>query len=473
MNGLPVAAHLGRSLREIVPDIAEHAELLLRRVIDTGEPVRDVLLVGETRKAPGVVRTWRESFYPVRGTDGEMIGVGAIALEVTEQHRLEAERDRLLQMERAARAEAEAQRTRLGQVLDLLPEAVLIADAASNTFVLNNRASVALIGADLIGQRVPFGPEPAYGSRQFDGSPIPADELPLQRALRGETVPGARYLHHQLAEDRDIPVLVNSTPLRDTEGSIVGGICVFQDISALRELEEQKDHFLATASHDLQQPLAVIKGHAQLLSRRLAAGQPVDTARIQERLATIQHTVDDMAEQVAELLDAARLQLDRPLELDRQPVDLVPLVRQMVDRWATSSPDHSLHFDSAVAALTCWVDARRLRRVFANLLSNAVKYSPAGSAITVRVWLDDQTRATPAAVVEFEDQGLGIPAGDLPRIFDRFYRATNASLAAAGAGIGLAGARQIVEQHGGTIRVRSIEALGSTFSVRLPIRMDQ
>jgi PAS domain S-box-containing protein len=469
MNGLPVEAHLGRTVREVVPGLADKAELILRRVLDTGQAVRDLLLVGETRKAPGVVRTWRESYYPIHGADGQIIGVGAIALEVTEQQELEAQRDRLLNLERAARAEAEAQRIQLAQVLDLMPEAVLIADAASRTFLLSNRASVRLLGTDVAGQSVPVGSEPAYGSRKFDGTPIAADELRLQRALRGEAVTGAQYLHHQVGQDRDIPVLVNSTPLRDGQGSVVGAICVFQDISTLRELEQQKDDFLATASHDLQQPLAVIKGRAQLLGRRLAVGEPIEAARLQETLTTIQRTVDEMTQQVRELLDAARLQLGRQLDLERQAIDLVPLVRDTVESWATASPHHAVQFEAALTTLPCSVDPHRLRRVFANLLSNAVKYSPEGSTVTVRVWCDRAMETAPVAVIDFHDEGLGIPAAELPRIFEPFFRAANADRAAGGAGIGLAGARRIVEQHAGTIAVRSIEGQGSTFSVRLPM----
>jgi signal transduction histidine kinase len=108
-------------------------------------------------------------------------------------------------------------------------------------------------------------------------------------------------------------------------------------------------------------------------------------------------------------------------------------------------------------------DGPRLRRVLDNLLSNAIKYSPAGGEVVVTLAADGDS-----AVLRVRDQGLGIPAEDLPHIFERFRRARNAA-EIVGTGLGLSGARQLVEQHGGTIQVESQEGAGSTFTVRLPL----
>ena len=266
-----------------------------------------------------------------------------------------------------------------------------------------------------------------------------------------------------------MPVLVNGAPLHDATGGIVAALCVFQDITAIHDLDQQKDAFLATVSHDLQQPLAVIKGRAQLLRRRLARGGTVDPVRVNGTLAAIQATVDDMAGQLAELLDATRLQMGRPLELQRTTIDMVPFLHEIVANWDEVSPGHGVHLETTLASLEGSFDAPRLRRVFANLLSNAVKYSPSGGGITLRLGREKDAQGRVVAVVEVQDHGVGIPAADVARIFERFYRARNAGQAASGAGIGLSGARQIVDQHGGTIRVESVEGVGSTFIVRLPV----
>ena len=107
--------------------------------------------------------------------------------------------------------------------------------------------------------------------------------------------------------------------------------------------------------------------------------------------------------------------------------------------------------------------------MLANLLSNAVKYSPAGGPITVRVFCEARGEGAGQAVVQVQDRGLGIPAADLPHIFERFHRAANVTGRIAGTGIGLATSRRIVEEHGGTLTAESTEGTGSTFTLRLPV----
>lgn len=163
-------------------------------------------------------------------------------------------------------------------------------------------------------------------------------------------------------------------------------------------------------------------------------------------------------------MDVATLQVGQPLKLNRQPTDLVALARQAVAALQTTSPRHDLSLVSGVAELTGSWDPLRLERLLGNLLSNAVKYSPGGGRVFVTVGRDENV-----ATLSVTDQGVGIPAADLPRLFERFYRATNVEHRIAGTGMGLYGARQIAELHGGTIAVESVEGVGSTFTVRLPV----
>ena len=116
-------------------------------------------------------------------------------------------------------------------------------------------------------------------------------------------------------------------------------------------------------------------------------------------------------------------------------------------------------------------DAARLERVIANLVNNAIKYSPEGGEVIVRITRD--TDEASWAVVAVEDHGIGIPKSDLPRVFERFQRGANVQGRIGGAGIGLASARQIVEQHGGSIGVQSQKGVGSTFTVRLQLDKEQ
>jgi signal transduction histidine kinase len=230
-----------------------------------------------------------------------------------------------------------------------------------------------------------------------------------------------------------------------------------------------RDSFLASVSHDLKGPLTAIRGYAQLASRDLRdAGDPVVIAPASRALANIQKLVQQMASALDELLDLAQLQAGRQLTLRRQPTDLVALVRRGVsDQQITSSTCDiavETQFDDLIGSWDC----DRLQRVVGNLLSNAVKYSPAGGDICVRLERKVDAGHT-WAILAVEDHGIGIPADDVPHIFEAFRRAANASGTIRGTGLGLAGAREIVEQHGGQIAVDSREGHGSVFTVKLPL----
>jgi len=171
---------------------------------------------------------------------------------------------------------------------------------------------------------------------------------------------------------------------------------------------------------------------------------------------------------IDDLMDTARLRAGQPLELRQQSVDLVAMVRACAAEAQRASPSHRVRVDSAAALLIVIADGPRIERVVRNMLDNAIKYSPAGGDVSIRTHRDADDGGS-WAVVTIEDHGLGIPASDLPYVFDRFRRGGNVQPHIAGSGIGLTGAKQIVAQHGGTIDVESVEREGSTFTLRLPL----
>lgn len=174
-----------------------------------------------------------------------------------------------------------------------------------------------------------------------------------------------------------------------------------------------------------------------------------------------------MAAMLDELLDLTRMEAGRPLELRRRQIDLSTLARQAAADYERAAPNHLIVVEHDGQPLPGDWDPTRLERMLTNLLSNAVKYSPVGGAITLS--LSRQVDSDGAwACLSVRDQGLGIPIDDLPFIFERFHRAANVVGKVSGVGIGLAGAKQIVEQHGGSMTVESREGEGSTFTVRLP-----
>jgi signal transduction histidine kinase len=236
------------------------------------------------------------------------------------------------------------------------------------------------------------------------------------------------------------------------------------------EERRTRDAFLASAAHDLKGPLTVLKGNAQLLHRQLRRAMPATAALgpLLERVQQIEATIDRMGAIIDELLDLARVQMGQPLELHLEPVDLVAVARTLVAAHQAATRQHQLRLVAEEVSLVGTWDRVRLERVVDNLLSNAIKYSPSGGTITIEVRREGEDGAA-QAVLAVTDEGIGIPAADLPHIFDRFRRARNVVDRFRGTGIGLASVRQIVEEHGGSISVASREGAGSTFTVRLPL----
>ena len=346
-----------------------------------------------------------------------------------------------------------------------MPEAILIADASGRVY-LSNAAAAEIMG--VVPESVSPTAEGAPTARRVDGGAyVPADH-PLARAVfHSEVVRGEQLVINNPITGRDVPILVNSAPIGDGQGHHAGGVAVFQDISPLRDLDRQKDEFLAAISHDLKTPATIIKGNANLLQRALARGDGEGSAQISDGLEVIDESTAQLVRLVDELLDLTRVRMGHELQLDTSPADLVSIVRRLATEYQKISPRHAIEIrTSAPRVLGDW-DEARIERIVANLISNAVKYSPRGGEITID--LSQEERDGQAwAVLAVRDKGIGIPPAEIERVFEPYYRASNTAGTVSGSGIGLASTRHIVEQHGGQIAVES--SVGDTrFTVRLPL----
>jgi signal transduction histidine kinase len=231
---------------------------------------------------------------------------------------------------------------------------------------------------------------------------------------------------------------------------------------AAREALAVRDELFSLATHDLKGPLQLISLNAQMLSRQLP--EDVLSPATQGRLDTIVRTAHRMSDLIDHFLQMTRGQ---ERALNRRPVDLLALLRAKVREVDMAAPRHRLELRVEGLDFTGRWDADSLERVLDNLLGNAVKYSPSGGLITVT--LSEETPGEDGWVrVCVEDRGIGIPAEDLPRVFERFHRGANVDPKVAGSGVGLASARRLVELHGGTIEVESVQGQGTAFTVRLP-----
>jgi PAS domain S-box-containing protein len=246
------------------------------------------------------------------------------------------------------------------------------------------------------------------------------------------------------------------------------------DIHARRAIEDDlqraivtRDRVVSLVSHDLRNQLGVLRTSLALL-RALPPPAPAPRLRGEGVLDRMDRQVVKMERVLDELLDVAKLQTGHSLALRRRPTDLVAIARELTHEHARSAPDHRVELRTGEPALLGHWDPDRLERVIGNLLSNAIKFSARGGVVEVevaRVCVDE----TEWAQLRVIDHGLGIPEQDRHRVFEWFARGHNVEHTVRGTGLGLAGAREIVEAHGGTITVRSKEGAGSTFIVRLPL----
>jgi signal transduction histidine kinase len=244
-------------------------------------------------------------------------------------------------------------------------------------------------------------------------------------------------------------------------------------VRSLEQLNEQaqralsrRDESLTEIAHDLGQPLAALRLTADSLKEEIDSGA-TEGGSLASDVQMIDAATGQISAMLSELSDLARLQMGRDLVLQRRRTDLVTLVRDAVRDQKRSAKRHQFRVETSARAIEGEWDPVRLRRVLSNLLNNAIKYSPAGGDLVLQLSLVpiDGSRL---AQIQVSDQGIGIHPDDLPHVFDRFFRGRNVTPEAAGSGVGLAGVKQIIEQHGGSISMESEEGRGTTVTVLLP-----
>ncbi|MHB9026265.1 MAG: sensor histidine kinase [Armatimonadota bacterium] len=353
-----------------------------------------------------------------------------------------------------ARSESPVQVVGLATALASVFDGIAIFDTHGKLIRMNPSAE-ALLGS-LSGRTMQ---EVESLMRLLDGRALAPDELPLRRALRGETIVGNLLALH-LSEDRTLWVAVSAAPLCSPDGAQAGVVLTMTDITTLYDLHQQQEVFVHTISHDLRSPLSVIQGHAQLLGKHLLEGDIDDAVR--QSLAAIHRGVRRMEVMIEDLVDAARLE-GGALHLKRRPVAIGTFIHDLLKRSETVMETARVQVRIPADLPLASADVNRLERILMNLLSNALKYSPPDSPVTVVVTLRE-----PSIAVSVSDQGQGIDPEDLPLIFERFHR-MHTPRREESIGLGLYITRMLVEAHGGEISVESVPGQGSTFTFSLPL----
>ncbi|HLY67855.1 MAG TPA: HAMP domain-containing sensor histidine kinase, partial [Chloroflexota bacterium] len=215
---------------------------------------------------------------------------------------------------------------------------------------------------------------------------------------------------------------------------------------------------------DLKTPLTAIKASIQLMVRRQAGSEWPNDDWPGDELRRLERTVERMTNLLNELLDIGQMEDARPLELARTSFDLGELVREVAAELGSTTTQHRIEVHTPDEPTIGGWDRERLGRVLANLIENAIKYSPDGGDIRADVSADDG-----CVSITISDEGIGVPAEDVGRIFERFRRGSNVPDLIGGTGVGLAYARWVVMEHGGHLRVESTPGRGSSFRVELPL----
>jgi PAS domain S-box-containing protein len=346
--------------------------------------------------------------------------------------------------------ELERQSALLESVLDQLPLGVVIASAPSASVTFVNRYAREL-RPDL-GSMVSIEQYLPDRLEKVDGTPYRQDELPLQRAVRGEQV-SDETIELTGAEGRRI-VKTSAVPVRDASSAIVAAAAVFEDVSELERRQRAEREFVANAAHELRTPLAAITSAIEVLQ----AGAKERPAERDLFLGHIERESARLGGLARALLLLARIQSG----VERAGVEIVPLRPLFEDVAASIRPAPgvrlSIRCPRNLAAVT---NGELVEQALRNLLTNATRYTKEGT-ITLRA-----ARSGRRVVVKVCDTGVGLTREARERMFDRFYRAGTRD--ADGFGLGLSITAQAVEAVGGTLAVDSVEGRGTTFSIELPV----
>jgi len=363
----------------------------------------------------------------------------------------------------AAELEEYQARRELENLLSSLDDAVLVVDAETRIRFLNSRAA----------RLFEISVQHALGATALEALPSLSLGNEITAALLESRSSAAELpLYNPRRE-----MFVRVAPLRSSFGQVYGAVVIMQDLTELRRLERVRRDFVSNASHELRTPVANIRAASETL-----LSTPEDSALAARFLPQIVDQAERLTRLVDDLLNLA--QAEHAVDQIDEPIDLRAIVWQVVEGLLEKAARQqvTIRLDGSQVSISNLDNhsgepvivpgnAGGLEQVVFNLLDNALTYTPAGGSVdlAVQAGVDPPSDAGRVCVLTVSDTGIGIPADDLPRIFERFYRADKArSRAHGGTGLGLAIVKHLVENHQGHIEVQSSPAAGTTFTVTLP-----
>ncbi|MBY0525848.1 MAG: PAS domain S-box protein [Gemmataceae bacterium] len=476
INGKSVRDHIGRTLKEIIPQLAPEIETVVDRVFATGESVLDLETHGVTPADPASERHWLVSYYPVKSTDGIPLYVGCAVLEITGLKKVEADL-------RHAKAEAEAASQRVQEQKDLLQNVI---DHLPCAVFWKDRNSVNLGGNRLAASDLGFAtPAEMIGKSNFDLMVTRAEAEAYTRFDRAVMESGEPLVNLEECvtkpDGRRLEVLTNKVPLRNAAGEIIGVLAVYIDITDRKRAEEDlrqakiaaeaanraKSEFLANMSHEIRTPMNGILGMTDLaLDTHLSTEQ-------REYLEMVKSSGQRLLTLINDILDFSKIEAGQ-LELDIAEFELAQSVGGALRSLAIGAQQKGLELACEIAkdvpeALVG--DAGRLCQVLINLVGNAIKFTEHGEVV-VRVAKDQCTGDDVRLHFSVQDTGIGIPVEKQAVIFEAFAQADSSTTRKyGGTGLGLTISTQLVSLMGGRLWVESTPGTGSTFHFTVQMRV--
>ncbi len=332
---------------------------------------------------------------------------------------------------------SESERQKMEVIIGNIQDGVIVMDDSRNIILVNRavRDIFSLNGADITGKPL--------------DKTIPNGDL-AALLLRANDEP---LKYHEINFDDGRVYNAQYTPIPK-----LGAAVTMQDVSYLKELDRLKSDFIHTISHDLRSPLTAILGYTELIDRT----GPLTPSQ-QEFLRRLQGSIQHVVTLVNDLLDLGRL--DAGFDARREVVHIENVLKYSLDIFESQVKKKNIKqfVDIALDLKPLRANPIRIRQMLDNLLGNAIKYTPQGGSVHIAIFMQgDQI------VIKVHDTGMGIPPDEQGRVFEKFYRASNASKEVEGSGLGLAIVKSIVEGHQGRVWVESALGKGSTFVVLLP-----
>lgn len=460
--GLTEKQLIGQNNFKLFPD--KENKKIFQMVVRTGEVVRFHRKPFQYSNQPEKGETyWDWTLAPVKNKTNKITGLVLSLVEVTEDVKADAERENLLsQLEKEREKahqltiEAEKRASEMDAIFMSMADPLIVFNT-EQTAVGVNPAMLLHFGFDPIGM-------PNYEiikkteARKSDGVPFTAKDTSISQALQGKSIVSQPTIVKNSKGD-DTFVLASASPIY-IDNKISGAVIIMHDVSERLKLEQQKDEFIAIASHELKTPITTLKAFTQILQNKLKNSTNKEDFIYLEKM---NGQLDRLTILVKELLDVSKIE-SGTIPLQRDYFNFDQLVSNTIEDLQRITSRHHLIIRGKTDK-KIWGDKNRINQIITNLTLNAIKYSPTASKIIIHLLHNKHN-----VIVKVKDFGIGVTKENQTKIFDRFFRVKGSSGERfPGLGLGLYISSEIVKAHGGKMWVRSTPNKGSTFFFSLPI----